>query len=195
MSSRSAAWSRRRAGPSPVPARHAQRTQPTTWPGTDRWRGPGQLPPERPQRRGGYPGLVDHPDRVRFRGGLEAGPAPAPGTPRICRRRDRTATCGSPAQGLPTSTPSGSTGSAGRPVRAGRRRSRGCPDWRATAGWRPPSTNLTLLAGIGMEKPSHGANTKSDGHGVGLMQFLPSTWTEDADSTLSAANPLTAALT
>ena len=35
-----------------------------------------------------------------------------------------------------------------------------------------------LLAGVGMEETSHGTTTKNDGHGVGLMQFLPSTWAE-----------------
>ena len=65
----------------------------------------------------------------------------------------------------------------------------------------------TLLAGIGMEETNHGTNTKSDAHGVGLMQFLPSTWTEygvdgdgdghadignDIDSIYSAANYLAA---
>ena len=64
-----------------------------------------------------------------------------------------------------------------------------------------------LLAGIGMEETVHGANTKSDAHGVGLMQFLPTTWaefgvdgdgdgradiTDDADSITSAAHYLVA---
>jgi len=64
-----------------------------------------------------------------------------------------------------------------------------------------------LLAGIGMEETVHGRLKKSDAHGVGLMQFLPSTWaeygidgnvdgradiTDDADSIVSAAHYLDA---
>ncbi|MGH3626542.1 MAG: lytic murein transglycosylase, partial [Sciscionella sp.] len=66
----------------------------------------------------------------------------------------------------------------------------------------------TLLAGIGMEETSHGANTATSPAGArGLMQFLPATWarygvdgdgdghaeiTDPADSAMSAANYLTA---
>jgi len=66
----------------------------------------------------------------------------------------------------------------------------------------------TLLAGIGMEETAHGRNNTTSSAGAqGLMQFMPATWASygvdgngdgradirnDADSTMSAANYLTA---
>lgn len=64
-----------------------------------------------------------------------------------------------------------------------------------------------LLAGIGMQETNHGTNFKNDAHGVGLMQFLPTTWakygtdgdgdghaiiTNNTDSIFSAARYLAA---